>query len=266
MALSTNNIDYTVVSNRELSSVLGYFSPEMTMSILDNVIEDRIRNHSQALANLPFSYETNIKLAIDSYSNINRELLERRNQTYLSIIDRLCAYHQLSCNLGTLNDLYAPAYYIYDLLISNFQTNIMTFFYNFIMREKINLYESLNLSDTKKNKDSSAIYSKRISNGSDNILAAIHANLDLVITQLIGYDIGLSDFINLVYPLQVSEFLNSILVDNGDFYRRFIVPTIMGPDKPIFITKIRLIIQGDLQPPTMELIAIETPDQEEEGE
>lgn len=249
-----NNTDYTIISNSELSTVLGYFSAEMNMSILDDILNDRIRNHSQVIANLPLSYETNIKLAIDSYPDINPELLEKRTQTYLAIIGRLCSYHNLICNLGETTDIYAVAYYLYDFLISSFQNNIIRFYYNFVLKEKAQIYESLNLGETRKNKDSSTIYSKRISNGFDNVLMSIHANLDSVIDLLAGYDITLADFIRTVYPPQVANFLNSILVDNGDFYKRYIIPIITGPDRALFITRIRLILQGELQPPSFELL------------
>lgn len=250
MALQqTTDSDYMIVSNRELSSVLGYFSSDMVSDVIDDILQDRIRNHSPIIGNLVESYETNFKLAIDSYKDINRELLEKRYETYCMILTKICQFHSLEYELTERDDIYAAAYYTYQFLISNFQNNIITFFYNFINREKNSLYENLKLGELKKNKDSSSIYSKKVYKRGDSQLAVIHANLDFVLNQISGFDISLYDIIQIVYlgNPAVSNFLCNILKDCGDFYKTFIVPVIMGPDRPIIITNIRLMLQGDQQ-------------------
>ncbi len=250
MSLQSKDSDYAIVSNRELSSVLGYFSVEMVNEVINDILQDRIRNHSPIIGNLVESYETNFKLAIDSYKDINRELLEKRTEIYNMILIKICQFHNLEFELSERDDIYSAAYYTYQFLISNFQNNIITFFYNYINREKYSLYENLKLGDLKKNKDSSSIYSRKVYKGGDIKLAVIHANLDYVLDQISGFDISLYDIIQIVYagfPV-ISNFLCNILKDCGDFYKSFIVPVISGPDKPIIITNIRLLLQSDQQP------------------
>lgn len=246
MSLKTNDPEYTIVSNRELSSVLGYFSADMVSTIVDDNLEDRIRNHSPIIGNLVESYETNFKLASDTYPDINRDMLQNREETYTMILRKICDYHNIGFELSEHDNLYTAAMLSYKFLVSQFQYNIITFFYNFINSEFNMLYENLNLDELRKNKDSASVYSKKIYNGLDPKLAIIHANLDLVLTQICGFDIPLESYIRTVYAfgnVQEGEYLCRILKDCGDFFKTHITPVVMGPYKPEIITNIRLAMQ-----------------------
>lgn len=246
MSLKVNDPEYNVISNRELSSVLMYFTPEMVNDTVDNILSDRIRNHSPIIGNLVESYETNFKIAMEQYPDINRELSEQRDIVYTTILIKICKYHDLICDLGQSDNIYTAALLTYKFLISDFHYNIISFFTNFINNEYMNLYENLKMEELRKNKDSATNYSKKIYNGLDPRLATIHANLDFVLTQICGFDISLEQYIrtaNMFSNPQEIDYLCSILKDCGDFFKSHIVPVVMGYNKPEIITSIRLAIQ-----------------------
>ena len=247
MGLQTlGNNDYVIISNRELSSVLTYFSPEMVERVIDDNLEDRIRDRSPVIGNMVESYESNFKLAIDSYADINRELVEYRYNTYRMIISKLCRIHNLSVTIPENEDPYTLAFYIYDFLISRFQDNINDFFFNYINQEKDNLYDRLSLEDLRKSKDSTSIYTKKIAKNGDVKMAIICANLHSVLYNMSGFDITLEDIFRYVYlgHPNVSNYLTERIADIGNFYQQYIAPVITGTDNQVIITHLRLLLQG----------------------
>lgn len=247
MGLQTlGNNDYVIISNRELSSVLTYFSPEMVERVIDDNLEDRIRDRSPAIGNMVESYESNFKLAIDSYADINRELVEYRYNTYRMIISKLCRIHNLSVTIPENEDPYTLAFYVYDFLISRFQDNIIDFFFNYINQEKDNLYDRLSLEDLRKSKDSTSIYTKKIAKNGDVKMAIICANLHSVLYNMSGFDITLEDIFRYVYlgHPNVSNYLTERIADIGNFYQQYIAPVIIGTDNQVIITHLRLLLQG----------------------
>ena len=247
MGLQTlGNNDYVIISNRELSSVLTYFSPEMVERVIDDNLEDRIRDRSPVIGNMVESYESNFKLAIDSYADINRELVEYRYNTYRMIISKLCRIHNLSVTIPENEDPYTLAFYVYDFLISRFQDNIIDFFFNYINQEKDNIYDRISLEDLRKSKDSTSIYTKKIAKNGDVKMAIICANLHSVLYNMSGFDITLEDIFRYVYlgHPNVSNYLTERIADIGNFYQQYIAPVITGTDNQIIITHLRLLLQG----------------------
>ena len=247
MGLQTlGNNDYVIISNRELSSVLTYFSPEMVERVIDDNLEDRIRDRSPVIGNMVESYESNFKLAIDSYADINRELVEYRYNTYRMIISKLCSVHNLSVTIPENEYPYTLAFYVYDFLISRFQDNIINFFFNYINQEKDNLYNRLSLEDLRKSKDSTSIYTKKIAKNGDVKMAIICANLHSVLYNMSGFDITLEDIFRYVYlgHPNVSNYLTERIADIGNFYQQYIAPVITGTDNQVIITHLRLLLQG----------------------
>lgn len=247
MGLQTlGNNDYVIISNRELSSVLTYFSPEMVERVIDDNLEDRIRDRSPVIGNMVESYESNFKLAIDSYADINRELVEYRYNTYRMIISKLCRIHNLSVTIPENEDPYTLAFYVYDFLISRFQDNIIDFFFNYINQEKDNLYDRLSLEDLRKSKDSTSIYTKKIAKNGDVKMAIICANLHSVLYNMSGFDITLEDIFRYIYlgHPNVSNYLTERIADIGNFYQQYIAPVITGTDNQVIITHLRLLLQG----------------------
>lgn len=240
-----NNTEYGIVSDREIASILGNFTPGMIINMLDDILNDRIRPYSSNIGNLVTAYELNYKGTIAQCPIVESELTELRLATYEGIMKKICEYHNLEYELDPGMDIYTIALYTYAFLVSDFKNNITQFYRNFIMKERNNIYESLHLADMKKGKDSSSSYSKKIYKGGNQKISVIHANLDYVITQMGAFDIDFPTIIEFVYygnkPL--IRLLQNVLSDNGDFYHRFYVETMNGIYRAELITDIRLLLQ-----------------------
>lgn len=245
MAIDTNNTDYRLVSDREMSIVLDYFTADMVIDVVQDVLEDRTRPYSYNIANIVGSYETNYKIAVSQYPEYAEELQNKRQETYESIMNCICSYHDIGYSLEPTTDLFTAAFYTYQFLVSDFKKNVATFYTNYILREKNNIYDALSLGEMKKNKDSSSIYSRKVYKNTSNKIPTIHANLSLVLDELAGFDIDLNIILEFVYMQnkQVGIFLQSILYDNGDFYHNYFRNIINSTERPEVITNIRLQLQ-----------------------
>lgn len=246
MGLNPNiNNDYTIVSDREIASILNYFTPEMVRNVLDDVLQDKMRSYTTNIGNMVNAYETNFRIALSDYPEFSNDLVKIRDEAFKSIMNQVCGFHNIDWELEVGMDLYTVAFYTYQFLVSDFKRNITRFFSNFILREKDNIYASLNLGEIKKGKDSSSAYSKKVYNGIDNKIITIHANLDYVLTQISGFDIDLNTIIDNTYAgdKNVIALLQNVLADKGNFYKMFYVGTLNSSDRAELITAIRLQLQ-----------------------
>lgn len=240
MGLHTNT-DYEVISNAEISSAISKYSLNMIDMSLDNILQYKSAGNITCfgIGNMVVSYENNFKIDMWKYPQAAEEMKEMRIECYNIIIDKVCTAHLLSYHLPAEADIYTSASFIYSLLISDFYKICINFFVNYIIQEVDSLYKLCAKDD-----DSSSThqYAKRRYNSKSN-LAFIHTNLDKVIDEMYGFDITIYDIINFgCTDKNVATFLNSVLIDNGDFYKNFCYPAVSGVNRPEAVTNIRLAL------------------------
>lgn len=210
---------YNAYVQNQVSDLLSYFNDDI---IYDTVI-GAINNQKILLddpvcgVNLVEAIEQNYKktMSIVTDSTARDDLYEKRNRIYDLIIKCICNEYNLSLLEGYnfLDDLYTLAYYMYDLFVSEFRTRLVTFYANYIYKEKNNIYAN-HLTQLKKEKNISMMYGKKIYK--NNKLAIINTNIEYVINCMLGYDISFEEILNLVYndKLIVNMFLNNIASDD----------------------------------------------------
>lgn len=245
---SSANSDYVAISNNEAASIISKFDIEMIDDIIDQALDTKFRSYSPRLLNLVDSIEQVFKSDIVQFPQLTNELVQKRFTVYSHIIYKVLAAHnlQLLVDINTYPDIYSLAHMIYDLLVANFNSNVIAFFTNYIVKEKSTIYEALNLVD-KKSDMANAIYSKKIfKNGKNSKLAIIHANLDFVVSTICGWDIDLATFISYAYidNRHIANALIPILADSG----RFFVDNIVGfynQNLAVMSTNIKFALQNN---------------------
>lgn len=219
---SSANSDYVAITTNEAASIMGRFSTEMIDDVIDQAMETKLRSYSPRLLNVVDALEQQIKSDLAQFPQMTNDIIYNRNAIYKHIIKKVLAAHNLTLNidLDSYPDIYSLARMIYEFLIANFHHNIMAFFVNYIIKEKSAIYESLKLVE-KKAEMTNATYSKKIfKNGKNSKLAIIHANLDLVINSMCGWDMSLADFLLYAYIDNriIVNALAPIIVDCGRFF------------------------------------------------
>lgn len=240
-----NTNSYNITTENEISVILSHFEPEYVFNIIRDNISQRFKYNQLGMPNIVASFESYFKQLISTYTDVDtiNQIQEKRLETYKEIISILCSEFQFSFNYEEIQDYYSSAFYLYSFLVSDFSINLVSFFSNFIIKERNNIYESLKLNDMKKNKDNSTLYNKKIYKNSK--LAIINANLDYVIDNICVFDITLSDILNNIYvDKNIVKFLETSILPVQDFFKYAYVPVIQSVLKPMLLTDIRLYIQS----------------------
>lgn len=234
-----------IVTENEVAVVLSHFSSDFVFSIVKNALENRFDVPPFiGPSNVVAAWEQNFKTIIARYdsSESTQQVTQVRNDTYREIIDIICKEFDLSFTISDNVDLYSAAFYLYDFFVCNFSTHLIDFFTNYIYRERNSLYESLGLSEVKKNKDSSTIYGKKIFK--DIKLAIINANIDMVVGQIGSFDIPLTYIFNTaIQDKLVANYMCNLVSENTDFFKISYVRILLTNIRPAYITSIRFKLQ-----------------------
>ena len=242
MSTNTNLGPYDISSEKNLTDLLAHFDSDFVLGI----IEDKITNRHYIPireANIIASFEQNFKTMHDMFPGDDENINTVRSRAYTEIVDILRKGFNLSCMLQDSTDLYLAAYYLYEFLISDSGPIMINFFTSFIINNKDSLYNSLNLENYRKNKDSSTLYNKRIY--VDPKYVTISANLELVLDNIITLDITLDNIIQTTYMNpQVVNLFAELITDKGDYFKDYYCSLLKRQDElPVILTDIRLQLQ-----------------------
>ena len=238
-----NSQVFNITTENELAVVLSHYSDEFVFTVITNALKERFeRVPVITLPNVVAAWEQNFKAIVAQYGNIE-DVNRVRNETYMQIIDIICKEFGLNFTIDDSIDLYSAAYHLYDFLISNFTNNMITLFANYIYKERVNIYESLNLANLKKNRDSSTIYGKKIYK--DIKLAVINANIDMVVSEVCSADMTLYNVIGIIYGnnSELKRYLISIISAGSEFFNKAYVSVLNSDIRPDIITGIRFRLQ-----------------------
>lgn len=244
-SFNANSQMYNVTTENELAEVLSHYNSEFVYSIVDEALKARfLRVPIAAMPNVVGAWEQNFKSIEEYYgSDSHSEVLRVRNDTYREIIDTICREFQLNFTIDDTVDLYSAAFHLYDLMVCNFTANMTSFFANFIYKERGTIYDTLNLSEMKKNKDSSTIYGKKIYK--DIKLAVINANIDQVVTEIAQMDIPFHTIIAMIYGSnsELCKYYLTIVSTQQDFFQHAYLRVLNSDIRSDVITAIRFKLQ-----------------------
>jgi len=239
---NSNNSEYAIVTDNEVAQILSHFNNDYVYATVTRSISEKLRPYSMSLPNIVISYEQYYKQATDNYPDVKDAIWEARNGVYEQIIKLLCDAYQLVFN--DTEDLYSSAVYLYDFLVSNFQNNIITFFTNYILKEKNSIYDLLNLGALKRNKDTSTMYSKKIYKHTR--LGIICANLERVIDNINNFDIDFNTYVDIVYGYDnrnIAKHIQLVTSPINNFFKTYVASCFNTSMRPVLITSIRLKLQ-----------------------
>lgn len=243
-SFNANSQAYNVATENELAEVLSHYNSEFVFSIIDGALNNRfLEVPVAAMPNVVGAWEQNFKAIKAKYgTDSHQEVLRVRNETYREIIDTICKTFGLEFTSDDV-DLYSAAYHLYDLMVCRFAENMTLFFANYIYKERSSLYDVLELSEKKKNKDSSTVYGKKIYK--DIKLAIINANIDMVIDQVCSMDVSFQNIIGLICGnnSELKRYFITLVSASQDFFQKAYVSILNSDIRVDIITNIRFKLQ-----------------------
>ena len=247
-----NKYEYSMNAEKNVSTVLMHFNPDYVMSVVEEALSRRTVSYAPSLPNVMDATEQHFRIAVQSGS-LEESDIEEFNQArmiiYEQTIDKLCNNHGLNKDFDFEEniDIYTVARTLYDFLISNFKTYMVSFFSHYINVNQVSIYESMGLDKFKREKDSTIMFGKK--SYDNKIITIISANIEHVLYNMMAFDITLTDIVNTVYDSNTALFINSI-VSSDSFYKDVYMDAILNPVcGPMLITDIRLMLHNsqDLQ-------------------
>ena len=231
--------------DNQLAGILSQFNDDYIMDIIKDSIDDRFRLYSLPHPNIVSAFETTFKQLTDGFSANNDDIIAVRRRVYLNIIDFICDYYNFTFSDSDDTDYYSAAYWLYDFLVSNFTENLKNFYTFFLINERNSIYSSLGLGQLKKDSDATFAYSKKLFN--DEKLAAIHCNLEYVISQISTLNLDLQSILTYVYPsnANIPGYITGLIKDNtGLFFKNFYQSYVIDSrDSADILTYIKLSLQ-----------------------
>lgn len=244
MSFISNNVDFGIVSDSEIMSIISNFSDDMIMDIIHRNSDNKFRPYQHYVGNVVGAIEASFKANQENYPQFYSEILDRRNEIYSNILLSLCSLHGLSLNVNENTDLYSLAFVLYDFIVSKFTINMINFFANYIISESNALYENLHLRELKKNKDNSSSYSRKLFKGNHK-LATIHANLETVMDCICSFDVDLSTLVMVsTSDINIASFIANNISEVTNLFKVLFVPYINDPRyRAIIVTLVRMRLQ-----------------------
>lgn len=252
---------FNLTSEKDIAVLLSHFNSSYIFDVINNSIS-QIRQGMGLLSvpgpNVIAAFEQNFNYLKTAYPLDVDNTNAVRDQTYKEIIEMLCNAYNLEFDETQVSDYYSAAFYLYDFLVCNFNSYIVSFFSNIIRKEKNQIYEALGMDQFKNSKDISTIYNKKMYIEKDNKLAIISSNLSYVIRNMLAFDYNFDFLISMAYGsgmTNITDYIIRIVKPINDFYKIIYGSAINNQDAfPLFITSIRLDIQRNIETNTIENI------------
>lgn len=232
-------------TENELAVVLSNYNSNFVYDIVHYQIDRAISGEANTIntpPNVVGAWEQNFKAIMDQYgAEGSVKIQEVRQETYNEIIEIICNAFGLNFTISDV-DIYSAAYTLYDFFVCNYSKNIIAFYSKYIYKERSSIYDSMGLSEMKKNKDSSTIYGKRMYK--DIKLAVINANITKIIENINGaMEFDFASIVNtIIDDKNYARYVLSLVADNGNIFSNFIVNTVKN-NMAEYITGIRFMIQ-----------------------
>jgi len=236
---------YNIDTDAGIGSILSNFDSDYIIHIVDDSLSKKFRPFDGPMPNMVDVLERQFTLVLNNSPDYREKVMEVRNETYIEIISRIVDYYQMNVSDELYymdpETIHTVAKYLYDVFVARFTDNMINFFTNYIIDNADSIYNYLkNLDNINKPRDN-GVYAKN--NFLDEKFILIHANANLVIYNIAGYDISLSTLLNYFLGPQIASFLIPLLEDNNDIYKYHYAEYIKSSSGPEIITRIKLELQ-----------------------
>ena len=237
---------YNIDTDAGIGNILSNLDTEYILHVVDDSLSKKFRPFDEPMANMVDVLEREFILILQNAPDYTEKIKDVRKQTYVEIITRILDYYGLNLTIDIMDTdeetIHTIAKLLYDIFIARFTDNMINFFVSYIIDNADDIYAYLKPMDNINRPRDTGVYSKN--NFIDEKFILIHANANMVIYNMAGYDISLSTLLNYFFDPNVAGYLNSILEDTQDIYKYHYAEYIKSVNGPEVITRIKLELQS----------------------
>lgn len=246
--MNCNSVSQIINSEYAVSTIISQFSPDFIMDVIEDNIKMKFRPFNVGPANFPAVLEQQFNLTLLQNPAYKDAIDQSKTDTYTKIIQLICNSYNLSYDEQTIADynpqqLFSLAMILFDIFVTNFTPNMISFFVRYIINNKEDIYRSITgAEEIRKNKEATS-YGRKIY--SDPKLVVIHSDLNNVLTNIAAHDIPFPVLMSYLTDAGTAEYLLTILKDNNDIYKYHFASYINNPiTRPDLFTAIKFNMQS----------------------
>ena len=205
-----------------IGTILSNFNSEYINHVITDSLNMRFRPFDGPMPNMVDvleRYFVSIEVNAADYKDQVKEVKEK---TYQEIITIICNYYNLTFTGDfdnmELYQIFGTAHTLYEVFISRFTEYMIDFFVLYIINNSDSIISYLKQDDRYVKPKETGLYSPK--NFIDQKYIIIHANINQVIYNMAGYDIGLDQLLK-YFLNNEGLFIASMLIDNGDIYKNY---------------------------------------------
>lgn len=227
----------SIETNRELSAILSNFSDDYIESMFQQAIAYKFRPFNMGPPNYPYLFESQFKAILDHWEGGSPDpILQRREDTYLMIINMICNSYQLQRTADiSYEHLWPLCYKLYQIFVSEFTENLIGFFTNYI-----NNYADIIIgSMSEEQRTIKSNYGKAIYTDQNKII--MYENMDYALEAVASMDIGFEQLIESITDRDTTNMICMYIADTSDIFRNHFASYIRNPlTKTDIITSIKI--------------------------
>lgn len=237
---------YNIDTDAAIGEVLSNFSTEYIMHVVEDSLSKRFRPFDGPMPNMVDVLERQFNLVINNSPDYVEKINDVKKETYIEIITFITDYYQLNVTVDLqemdISYLHTIAKMMYDVFVGRFTDCMIGFFVNYIIDNADTIYSYLKSMDNINRPRDNGVYAKN--NFIDEKFILIHANANMVIYNIAGYDVSLNTLLKYFFIGPIAENLSSILEDRGDIYKNYYTYYIKSDNAPELITRVKLELQA----------------------
>lgn len=237
---------YTIDTDAGIGSILSNLDSDYIIHVVDDSLSKKFRPFDEPMANMVDVLERQFITILNNAPDYTEKVKEVRKMTYIEIITRIINYYDLDLTIDLSEtdeeNIHTIAKLLYDVFIARFTDNMINFFVTYIIDNADNIYTYLKSMDNITRPRDNGAYARN--NFLDEKFILIHANANMVIYNIAGYDINLSTLFKYFFNPQVSNYFNTIIQDKNDIYKYHYASYIKSNFGPEVITRIKLELQS----------------------
>lgn len=221
------NIEITgIETDAALATILSNFSDDYIEDLIVKAFEYKFRPYGIRMPNYAKVFEQNYIGIKDNYFGPTPEVIDDdREETYKMLIRTICNVYNLQITEEIpAESLYPLAYSLCDLLLSDFTTNLINFFSNYV----INNAEGLLNAIPEESRINKSTYTKKVY--PDPVKAAVYENIAPILDIIAGLDINFETLLTMIIDTQTAQFISNYISDCGDIYRNHFASYILQPE------------------------------------
>ena len=213
--------DFNIEAENSCAILLTQFNSNFIFDICDNALSVKNSPSITTTPNIVTAAEFTFNDLLSQFPADEVNIKQVRDITHLEIIDKLCRYYHITFIDPGDEYHFLLARNLYFLLASGYSRCLIKFLSSRIYKNKNELYDLIGSQESKRSKDTTTSYYKRICKN-DPKLGFIISNIGEALDYILGLDISFYEILEYIFiDPNVVELMGNAFKFENEFYNEY---------------------------------------------